>query len=332
MSTIVTQPNATTSHFARPLTDFAVNWGNEQNYFVAGDAFSLRSVRKQQDRFYKYNRADLLRNTAHLRADGTEARISEFSLSTDVYDIQVYSTASVISDRTLLNQDEVLDLATSKTRHVTEQLLIDREQRMVSELLTTGIWGTDWTGIDGASPNTTQFTRWNSASSNPIKVIRDAIRHVHSRTGKRPNRMLIGRTAFDALKDNSSVLDRITGGSMVSNPANVEKNLLASLFSLEQIHVMDAVANTGPAGGDEDTDLIGGNDVLIYYAPASVGRDTATSVVLFAWTAFAGTGNNGLFIRRFRQEASMADVIEGNMAYQFKVVANELGIFLNGVI
>jgi len=166
---------------------------------------------------------------------------------------------------------------------------------------------------------------WGAAASNPVADIRAAITAVQGTTGFRPNRMMIGRTAYDTLLENDEILSRISGGAVSSQPAIVQRQLLAQLFELETIHVSEAVRNTAVEGAADSIGYIGGDHAVVYYAPMSVGLEEPTAGVQFSWTGYTGATSMGQRIKRFRMEANAADRIEGEMAYDYKQVAAELG-------
>lgn len=326
MPMIVTNPTAGDIHVSVPLTNFAQKYLQDTTMFVGMDAFPNLPVTKQFDQYYEFSRADFFRDQAEERADGTESAGGGFKVATEPYSAKVYAFHKDVTDRQRANQDSPIMLDNSATQFVMLKLMIRRERIFQDTYFKTGVWATD---------DTTK--NWRDAASDPIIDIRDAIRQVHGATGMRPNKMLLGRQAYDTLLDNDAILARITGGATNAMPAMVMRELLASLFELERIYVMDSVFNQNPetSGADlnanESTTFIGGDDALLYYAPDSVGLETPTAGTQFSWTGFLGATANGMRVKRFRMESTESDRVEGQMAFDYKVVANELGYFFSGV-
>lgn len=320
---IVTNPTAGDIHVNRPLTNFSQKFLLKAEMFIALRAMPNLPVAKQSDLYYVFNREDFYRDEAQERADGTESAGGGFTLSTEPYFARVFAFHKDVTDRQRSNQDEVIRLDESATQYVTHKMLIRREKDFLDSFFAAGIWATE--------PDLTGANNWGSATSTPIQDIRDGIRAVHAATGYRPNRMMISRTGYDALLDNDEILSRINGGSTSSQPAQVQKTLLAQLFELDEIFVVDAVENTANRGATENTQFIGGDNALLYYAPASVGVDEPTAGTSFSWTGFMGATNSGLRIKRFREERIEADRIEGQMSFDHKVVAPELGYLFRNV-
>lgn len=316
---IVTNPTAGDVHVVRPLTNFSQKWLQSAEMFVGTRAFPNLPVAKQADQYYEFSRADFYRDEAEKRADGTESAGGAFTLSQGVYFCDVWAYHKDVTDRQRANQDDQVRLEQSASQYVTHKLLIRRESEFASTYFTTGVWATD------------QNVDWSGTTDDPIVQVRAAIRARHAATGFRPNKMLIGRQGWDTLLDNDAILARITGGANNSVPAQVQRQLVAQLFELDAIFVMDSVRNVALPDDTESTDFIGGDNALVYYAPDTVGLDEPTAGVQFSWTGLLGNTANGMRIRRFREEKLSADRIEGEMAFDYKVTAPELGHLFTSV-
>lgn len=325
---IVSSPTAGDVHVNRPLTNFAQKYLLSTDMFVGTRAFPNLPVAKQSDLYYTFSREDFYRDEAQERADGTESAGGGFTLSTDPYFARVYAFHKDVTDRQRANADQLINLDQSATQYVTHKLLIRRERLFQQAFFALSIWGTDVTGVTG-TPGATEFQKWSVSTSDPVTDIRNAIRAVHGSTGFRPNKMLIGREAYDTLLDNDGVLDRIKGGATTGQVAQVSRALLAALFELDEIFVMDSVFNSAQKGAAESTGFIGGDNALVYYAPNAAGPEEPTAAVQFSWTGFMGATANGIRIKRFREERVEGDRIEGQMAFDYKVVASELGYFFS---
>jgi hypothetical protein len=323
---IVTNPTAGDVHVNVPLTNFSQKFLQSADAFVGLRAFPNSPVAKQSDLYYVFDRSDFFRDEAKERADGTESAGGSFNLSTDPYFAKVYAFHKDVTDRQRANQDSQVQLDQSATQYITHKLLIRRERLFASTFFVPNIW---FNG--GTSASAGQNVNWSDSASDPISDIRTAIRGVHSRTGIRPNKMLIGRTGYDTLLDNDAVLARITGGATTSVPAMVMRQLLAALFELEEIFVMDSVYNSGAEGTgatlnqNENTTFIGADSALVYYAPNGLSLEEPTAGAQFSWTGLLGNTQNGMRIKRFRMEELEADRVEAQMAFDYKVTAPELG-------
>ena len=319
-------PTAGDVHVNTPLTNFSQKYLQQESAFVAMSAFPNIPVLKQSDLYYVFDRADFNRDEATLRGDGAESAGGQFRLSTSPYYANVIAFHKDVTDRQRSNADNPVSLDETAAQYVTQKLMIKRERDFAATFFVPNVW---FNG--GSSASAGQDVNWVLAASDPVFDVRAAIRGVHGKTGFRPNRMLIGRQSYDTLLENDSVLARISGGATAATPAIVMRQLLAQLFELESINVMDSVVNTGVAGDgsalnqNETSAFIGGDSALLYYAPSSAGLNTPTAGVQFSWTGLLGATSAGMRIKRFRMEHLESERIEGEMSYDFKVVAPELG-------
>lgn len=326
MPTTILNPTAGDVHVNRPLTNFSQKWLQDADAFVAMTAIPNLPVAMQSDLYYVFDRGDFYRDEADERADGAESQGGSFNLSTDPYFARVYAFHKDVSDRQRANQDAAVQLDQSATQYVTHKMLIRRERVFQSNIFAGNIW---FNGTAAAVAG--ENVNWTGGADDPISGIRTAIRAVHQLTGYRPNKMVIGRQGYDTLLDNDEILSRITGGSTTAQPAMVMRQLLAALFELEEIYVMDSVFNNAVEGATDSAAFIGGDNALVYYAPDAVSLEEPTAAVQFSWTGMLGNTESGLRIRRFRMEARQSDRIEGDMSFDMKVVSAEMGYFFTSV-
>lgn len=329
---IIQNPTAGDVHVNTPLTNFSQKWMQDEAGFVSLRAAPNLPVEKQSDLYYEFSREDFFRDEARERADGAESAGGGFTLSTSPYFAHVYAFHKDVTDRQRANQDSVIRLDQSAAQFVTQKLLIRRErvfqERFFPAAAASGIWANELTGA-GSTPGATEFLQWNVDGSDPIVDVRNAIEVVHAATGLRPNRAIFGRPTWNVLLDNDAILARIEGGATRDMPAIVMRQLIAALFELEEIFVMDGVVNSALKGEAESTGFIGGDNALIYHAPSGMAVDQPTAMAQFSWTGLMGMSANGMRIKRFRWEAVEGDRIEGQMAFDYKVTAPELGFYFH---
>ena len=224
----VTNPTAGDVHVNTPLTNFGQKYLLNASQFIASRAMPNMPVSKQSDLYYEFNKADFLRDEATARADGTESAGGGFRLSTSPYYANVYAFHKDVTDRQRANQDNQVRLDQSATQWVTQKLLIRREILFQESYFTPGLWETDITPAAG--------DKWDTATGDPIAQIRLGKRTVQGTTGFRPNKLIIGRSAYDGLLDNDAILARITGGATTTVPALVMKQKLTELLELDEIY------------------------------------------------------------------------------------------------
>lgn len=317
-----TNPTAGDLHVNRPLTTFAQNYIQDRSLFTLWEAFPNLPVEKQSDLYFVYDKDDLFRVDAKPRADGTESQGGSFTLSTQPYFANVYAWHKDVTDRQRANTDNPIGIDRAASEYVANQLFLHREKFISDKVLNVSNWG----GNDNKD-----WTNGGSATS-PIADVRSAKRAVQQKTGHIPNKILMGRLAYDTLLDNEEVLARISGGATTSLPAMVMRQMLAQLLEVESIFVIDAVYNSAAKGATANMGFVASDDVLVYYAPNSISvSGEPTAAVNFSWSGFLGATDSGLRIKRFRMENIESDRIEGQMAYDFKITGPDLGHMFTSV-
>jgi len=327
----LSNPLAGDLHVNTPLTNFGQKYLQDASAFVAGSAMPNLPVQKQSDLYWIFDRSDWYRDEAKERADGTESAGSGYNVSTSPYYAKVYAHHKDVTDRQRANADAAVAPDNSATSFVMRKLLIRREALFISKFFGTGLWTNEVTGV-ASGPSGAQFLRWDVSTSDPVNDVRLGTEVVQGKTGYRPNKMLIQRQVWNRLLENDSILARISGGSTVGQPAIVQRQLIAALFELDAIYILDAVVNSANEGATESTAFMAGKHALLYYAPDSVSVEEPTAGVTFSWTGFMGATPNGMRIKRFRMENIESDRIEGQMAFVQQIIGAELGYFFLSAI
>ena len=325
----VTNPTAGDVHVNRPLTNFSQKWLANQAMFVADRSVPNLPVAMQSDLYYEFSRADFFRDEAEKRSDGAETAGGGFKLSTTPYFADVWGFHKDVTDRQRANADSPVRRDQSASQFVTQKLLIRKERIFADKFFKTGVW-------TAPGSDTAPTTKWDDSASDPVTDLRTALRAIHQNTGFQANRILFGKKAWDIFVDNDAVLDRVSGGATTDRPAVVMRRLIAQLLEIDQVEVFNGIYNSGVRSTDADENenmqFIGAEDgVLIYYAPMSLAEEEPTALAQFSWTGYTGATPNGMRIKRFRNEATASDRVEGEMAFDMKVVAADLGFFLPNV-
>ena len=131
------------------------------------------------------------------------------------------------------------------------------------------------------------------------------------------------------LKNHSTILDRIK----YTQRGLVTEDLLASLLGVDRYLVARAIRDTAAEGAAESMDFaFGNNDALLVYAANAPSLMQPSGGYIFTWTGMFGAGAFGNAISKFRMEHLKSDRVEGEMGYDLKVVAADVGIFFENVV
>lgn len=331
-------------HVNRPLTQISIAFMQDPGGFVADKVFPNIPVQKQSDRYFRYDRSDFWRNEYKDRAPSTESAGGGWKIdSTPTYFAKKRSLHKDIDDDIRANADSPLNMDRDATLWLSEQAMINREVNFAASYFTTGIW----TGIDGtngdmtgvaATPTGNQFLQWNDASSTPIADVKAKADTIGLLTGRRPNKFTMGRQVWTKLSENPELIDRIkySGGVGNTNPAIISKQAAAALFEVEEVLVMDGIYATSAENPAFETNMttayIGAKNALLTYAAPSPSILQPSGGYTFSWVGLLGAGALGNRIKSFRMEWLSSDRIEGDMAYDQKLVSADCGVFFSGAV
>jgi hypothetical protein len=326
------QPSLSQVHIDRPLTNVSIAYMQADDQFIAGQVFPNIPVQNASDTFWTYPKGAWYRSESEVRAPGTETPGVGFTLGTDNYSCKVYGLHADIADQIRANTDPQINLERDYTRLVMGQMLRRKDIQWASTFFTTGVWGTDLTGVASA-PTAGQTLQWNQSASDPIAFIRGRSTIMLEATGYRPNTLVIGPYVLDALLDNDSILARImytrAGGAFIT------KELLASAFGVDRILVAESIRNTAieDVAGTTSLSFIHGKHALLCYTAGSAGLQQVSAGYTFTWSGYmGGAGSMGVSTRRFRQENIRSDRVECEMSYDMKKIATDLGLFMSGIV
>lgn len=342
------RPSQGDLHVDQVLTNVSLAFMQGEGGFVARQAFRSIPVRFRSDVYYTYPRGEFNRDQMKERAPGTESAGANYSVETQDYRCKVYALHRVIPDQIRDNTDSPLNLDRETTMFLTMKSMLNQEidwrDQFFSSAANTP--GAVWTYVaDGAAARsnptgTPVFTsgtandviRWSLPNSTPIEDVRLFIRTVQESTGFRPNIMVTGREVFDILKDHPDIIGRIDNGQTPNGPAMTSKENLAALFELDEILIMEAIVNSSQLGVADNHSFIGGKNALLLYRPATAGLLTPAPGYNFLWTGFRGANGGAMRIKNMREEKIESDVIEIQSSYDHRLVAGDLGFYLNGIV
>ena len=252
------------------------------------------------------------------RAPGAESAGGGYDLTTATYNAEVYAFHQDIPDQVRGNADPAIDPEVDAVEFVSGLFLIQREVKWVANNFTTGVWTTDVAG-------TTNFTKWDDASSDPEQDIDTGKSTILKTTGFLPNTLVVGYDTHLALKRHPLVQDRFKYTSSDS----ITDAMLARFFELDRYLVAMASRNTAEEDATDSNAFIAGDNALLCYSAPRPGLKTPSAGYTFNWSGLTGVNTNGVKIKRFRLERNASDRIEGEFAYDQKVTSADLGYFFS---
>lgn len=319
----MSQPTQTGVHAVDvPLTNISTAYIQSQDAFIASKVFPIVPVQKQTDRFYTYTKNDWFRDEAQLRADATESAGTGYGLSTSTYSCDVFAMHKDIGYQTRANADSQINLDRDATQLVTQRLLLKQEIQFVTDFFTTSVWGTD----------STPSNLWSDfTNSDPIEDVETGKETILSVTGQMPNTFVLGYQVFRKLKNHPDVIDRIKYTTGVTGNT-VTEALLAQMFGVDRVLVARAIKATNVEGETAAYSFTHGKHALLCHVASSPGLLTPSAGYTFSWQGVSeGLGAN-VGIRRIDIPLRRAERIEGEVAFDNRVVGSDLGYFFSGAV
>lgn len=319
-------PTRSDVHVNRPLSSIAVATIQAESDFVHMSAFPNVPVLKQSDRYFVYTRDFWFRTQAQKRAPATESAGSNFKIdNTPSYFADRWAMHLDVDDDTRQNADDPIDLDRDATQFITQNLLLRREKLFVARYLAPSTWGglvtTNSSGVQVAS-DFTPSVLWSADNSNPMQDIATLKTGIKRTTAMTPNVLIVSHDINERLKNHPLVLDRIK----YTQEAVVGEQLLARLFGVDKYLVASAVENLSQEGQTAAYDFITSNKFLLCYAAPAPGILRPSAGYVFSWSGLYGGSEFGSRIKTIRMEHLEADRIEGEMAFDMHMVAQDLGV------
>lgn len=328
-------PTQADLHINVPLTNVSVAYIQDQSDYIATKIFPKVPVQKQSDLYWKYSKSDWRRTDVQRRAPSTESPGVGWNLTTDSYFAHVYAVHKDIDDQIRANADSNFSLDSDASKFITNQLLLKRDIDWCARYFVTGVWGTEYTGV-ASGPTGTQFLQWNQSASDPLSNVANWLVAYRQLTGYKPNYMVIGANVLTALQNHPAILDRIK----YTQKGVITEDLIAAFFNIPKLVVAYATqANVAQVNDAVTQDaaatysfVANPKSVLIGYSPSSPSLMTPSGGYTFTWNGYAAGNSQGIRVKQFRMEQIASERVEAEMTYDMKVVAPDMGIFLNTVV
>ena len=324
----MSNPTLNQVHVDAILTNASVAYIQSADNFIATKVFPIVPVDKQSDLYFKYTKEDWFRDDAKVRADGAEAAVSGYGLTTDNYYAQVYAVKKAIGDQLMANFDSPLDPLRDGAKF-TAQLMLNRlEAQFVTDFVTTSVWGTDYEGV-ASSPTGNQFIQWSDlANSDPIQNIEAAKAKILSTTGFEANKLVLGYDVYRVLRNHPDIIDRVkyTGRDVP------DTQYLAQLFGLDEVLVAKAVKNTAAEGQTGSFSFSFGKSAILVHSAPNPGLLMPSAGYSFQWRGVSEGLGLTVGTKQYRVEQNAATFVESQIAFDNKLVAADLGAYFGTAV
>ena len=222
------------------LTNMSMAYFQAQSDYVAKTIFPMLPVQLSTASYYKFSKGDLARDNvrrkpAYGRVDPAVMGLTDDSYRCYVDQVIVGIDQIQTLDFTRSKAPGVADPRRAKAKFIAEQMNTHLDIVFAKSFFDTGIWGNEWTGTAALNEDAQEFIKFNDDNCDPVSLF-DTLKTQIKQVGRRkPNKLALGIEAFNALKNNPSVKERVTYGGSTANPATVNERVLAELFGLEKV-------------------------------------------------------------------------------------------------
>ncbi len=319
------------------LTNMAMAYFQDASRYVAKSIFPICPVRLSSANYYVFDKASLLRDNVSRKPQFGKvppAQMGQYDQSYHCLVDQIIVGIDQIStqDLTRTNAPGVADPRYTKARYVAEQMNIHQDIIFAESYFRPGVWSNEWTGGTAYDETNHTFIKFSDNNCDPIELFDNLCTDIEQNTGRRPNRLGLGKDSYIALKNNPIVQERVKYGGSTANPAKVNENVLAELFGLETVKVLSSIYNKATFGADADMDFIcDPKAALLAYATNTPAIDEPSAGYIFTWDMLG----NGQYIPVAQYEGepgTHSEFIEGLFAADMKKTADDLAIFLKDCV
>ena len=319
------------------LTNLSMAYFQEASRYVAKSIFPICPVQLSSARFYTFSKADLLRDNVARKPQFGKVQPAQMGQADFPYSCQVDQVIVGIDQISTLNYQRtnapgVADPRRAKVKFIAEQMNLHQDIVFADKFFKAGVWTNEWTGGTEYNKTNRTFIKFDDHNCDPVKLIDDLCTEVEQSTGRRPNRLGLGKEAFNALKVHPGVLERVKYGGTSANPATVNERVLAELFGIEQVKVLSSIYNSAPLGAEEDMNFIcDPKAAILAYATNTPAIDEPSAGYIFTWDMLG----NGQYMPTLQYEGepgTHSEFIEGLFSADMKKTADDLAIFLKDCV
>lgn len=252
------------------LSNLSIGYNNDQ--YIAESLFPSITVAKQSGKHFIYDKGRF-RNPKSLRGSGAPSNEVGLTLTTGLpYFAEDHALKQFVSDEDVDNAVPPLDPFADATENLTEMHFINREIELASIITSTSVM-TQNTTLSGTS----QFSDYSN--SDPFSVIETGMQTVHASIFNRPNTAVVGKQAWDKLKNHPAFLERVK----YTQKGVITEDLLASLIGVDRVLIGAAGKNTAAEGQTDSMGYIWGKDIVLAYVNPRIGQKMITLGLTYTW-------------------------------------------------
>ncbi len=313
------------------LTNMSVAYFQPDDWFVSPFVFPILPVQLSTSYYYIFDKGDLARDNVQRKPEFGKVTPMMFGSKQELYSCEVDQIIVGIDQISTLNYQRsaapgIIDPRRAKVRIATGQLKLHMDRVFADGYFKSGAWTNEWAGVT-TTPSGKQFYKFSDSNCDPVKFIGDRRVEMMREGRRKPNVLALGVEAYEALKNNASILDRVKYSGSPANPATINANVLAQLFEIDRVVVLNSTYNKGGYGSTSMDFVCDSKGALLAYAAPNPAIDEVSAGYTFAWDML-GNGQYLAFDQYEGEKGTHTEFIEGLTSYTSKKVCDELGVFM----
>lgn len=230
---------------------------------IADLILPMVTVPKQSDLYPIFSRAEMLALQDDERAPGVEANLVTRSVSSGSYYCigRALKDSITIEDKNNMDPIYIQSLYNNRGKYLAGKLMANWDNR-VSLQVNSGSNVGSYSAV-GSS--------WSDATnSDPFGDVNTMLDNVQDSTGYRPNRIVLGLTAWRLLRRHNNIINKVFQTGIAGGAPLPSRRQIADLFEVEEVIVGESFKNTANEAQSESLSKIWDNNVLAYYVPRVV--------------------------------------------------------------
>ena len=309
------QPNASDLRPVDPvMTNLSI--GFKQDRYIWDKVAPTAEVDQPSGTFFKYDREFWFRVPlgGDRAPEGPYLRTG-YGVSTDTYTVSEKGYEKLLGDVTRAASQTPEDLQDRDVAFLTNIMELVLEEAIANECFVTGKWGTSQTAVN----------KWDDfATADPIYDSDKAKETIRRATGAEPNALIIGRSAWDVLKENPIILDKYKH----TQTGIMTESLVAAALGITELIVGNAIKDDGLEGAGFSANDIWGDNAL-YLVRNQPGLMVAAGAFTYMWNE---QGNVPWGVQTYRIDERRSDVTRIFSHFVPKIVSNQHGYFLGDLL
>lgn len=307
------------------LSNLAIAYYEEPEY-AHRRIFPVVPVDLPSGHFYTFSKEDLAKDQVYQKPPHGTVQPAIFGVSEQSYSCKVYQTVIGLDKIMTLPYQRTsapgsADPVRARVKVITEQIATHQEIDFAKKFFNKDAWTNTWTGAAAADAPNKKFKKLDNTDVDPVEFFDARAIEIRRNGRRKPNKLALGIETFAALKNNPFIKERIKYSGTTQNPAIVTESVLAQVFGVDQVVVLDATHYT-----DGKMEFIcDSKGALLLYAPDAPAIDMPSAGYSFTWRL---DGGNYIGVDTYEgAPGTHTDLVEGIIAYDHQITGQDLAVY-----